>query len=103
MRVSLHDYIAGLYRQASEDGSPLIRTMFYEFPDDPACWELADQYLFGPTYLVAPILELDQFAREVYLPAGSWKLSSTGEVFEGPRTVSVDAPLDYLPVFERMA
>ena len=103
VRVSLHDYIAGLYRQASEDGSPLIRTMFYEFPDDPACWELADQYLFGPTYLVAPILELDQFAREVYLPAGSWKLSSTGEVFEGPRTVSVDAPLDYLPVFERMA
>ena len=102
IRVSLHDYIKSLFDEASENGSPLIRTMFYEFPEDKTCWELDDQYMFGAKYLVAPIFQLNQFAREVYLPAGSWKLTSTGETYEGGKTVTVDAPLDYMPVFERL-
>ena len=102
IRVSLHDYIKSLFDEASENGSPLIRTMFYEFPEDKTCWELDDQYMFGAKYLVAPIFQLNQFAREVYLPAGSWKLTSTGETYEGGQTVTVDAPLDYMPVFERL-
>ena len=72
IRISLHDYIKKLYDEASENGSPLIRTMFYEFPEDAACWELKDQYMFGEKYLVAPIFHLNQFEREVYLPAGQW-------------------------------
>lgn len=76
--------------------------MFYEFPDDPVCWELTDQYMFGSRYLVAPILHLNQFEREVYLPAGAWRLTSTGEVCEGGRRVTVAAPLEYIPVFERV-
>lgn len=102
IRISLHDYIKKLYDEASENGSPLIRTMFYEFPEDAACWELKDQYMFGEKYLVAPIFHLNQFEREVYLPAGQWKLTSTGEVFAGGKTVKVDAPIEYTPVFERL-
>ncbi len=102
IRISLHDYIKKLYDEASENGSPLIRTMFYEFPEDAACWELKDQYMFGEKYLVAPIFHLNQFEREVYLPAGQWKLTSTGEVFAGGRIVKVDAPIEYTPVFERL-
>lgn len=55
IRISLHDYIKKLYDEASENGSPLIRTMFYEFPEDAACWELKDQYMFGEKYIVAAI------------------------------------------------
>ncbi len=102
IRISLHDYIKSLYDEASENGSPLIRTMFYEFPEDPVCWRLSDQYMFGSRYLAAPILQLNQFEREVYLPAGSWKLTSTGEVFPGGGRVTVAAPIDYMPVFERI-
>ena len=102
IRISLHDYIKKLYDEASENGSPLIRTMFYEFPEDAACWELKDQYMFGEKYLVAPIFHLNRFEREVYLPAGQWKLTSTGEVFAGGRIVKVDAPIEYTPVFERL-
>ena len=101
IRLAMHDYIKSLYAEAHTDGSPLIRTMFYEFPDDPVCWRLTDQYMFGGRYLVAPIFHLDQFRREVYLPAGSWTLTSTGEKYEGGRTVAVDAPIEYMPVFER--
>ena len=58
--------------------------------------------MFGEKYLVAPIFELNKFEREVYLPAGSWKLTSTGEKFEGGKTVTVAAPIEYMPVFERV-
>ena len=102
IRLSMHDYIKELYQEAHDNGSPLIRTMFYEFPEDAACWNLQDQYMFGSRYLVAPILHLDEFKRDVYLPAGTWKLTSTGESFEGGQTVTVDAPIEYMPVFEKL-
>ncbi len=102
LRISMHDYIKSLYAEAHENGSPLLRAMFYEFPEDGRCWELQDQYMFGAKYLAAPILQLNQFRRDVYLPAGQWKLTSTGEVFQGGQTVTVDAPLAYMPVFERL-
>ena len=95
------DYIRGLYEEAHENGSPLLRAMFYEFPEDVKCWEIQDQYMFGDKYLVAPILHLHEFDRDVYLPAGSWKLTSTGKVYEGNCVVHVEAPIDYMPVFER--
>ena len=101
IRISMKDYIKSLYAEASENGSPLIRTMFYEFPGDEKCWELEDQYMFGSKYLVAPIFELNALSRTLYLPAGKWKLTSTGEVFDGGRDVTVDAPIDYMPVFEK--
>lgn len=101
VRIAMHDYIKSLYREAHENGSPLLRAMFYEFPEDERCWTLQDQYMFGARYLVAPIFHLNQFHREVYLPAGQWKLTSTGEVFQGGQTVTADAPIEYMPVFER--
>ncbi len=101
IRISMHDYIKKLYEEAHTNGSPLIRTMFYEFPDDAKCWELTDQYMFGEKYLVAPIFNLNQFEREVYLPEGVWTLTSTGEKYTGGTTVKVAAPIEYMPVFER--
>ena len=52
--------------------------------------------------LVAPVLELGARARAVYLPNGQWKDFQTGEVLSGGRTVTVDAPLDVIPVFEKV-
>ncbi len=102
VRIAMHDYIRSLYKEAHENGSPLIRTMFYEFPEDAKCWELQDQYMFGGKYLVAPVLECDCWEREVYLPAGSWKNVNNGETLEGGKTVTVKAPIEEIPVFERV-
>ena len=101
VRVAMRDYIKSLYQEAHENGSPLLRAMFYEFPEDETCWAVQDQYMFGSKYLAAPIFRLNQFSREVYLPAGQWKLTTTGQVFQGGQTVTVDAPIEYMPVFER--
>lgn len=101
LRWSLKPYIEKLMKEAHEDGSPLMRTMFYEFPDDAKCWEVIDQYMFGDKYLVAPILEAGRSERKVYLPAGKWENIHDHRIYEGSDTITCDAPLDIIPVFER--
>lgn len=101
LRESLKDYIYDVMKEASENGSPAMRTMFYQFPDDEKCWELSDQYMFGPKYLVAPVLHADEFKRKVYLPAGKWVNINDKKEYEGGQTIEVDAPIDQIPVFER--
>lgn len=102
IRIGLHEYIKQLYEEASENGSPLIRTMFYEFPEDAKCWELQDQYMFGRKYLVAPVFKLNQFEREVYLPKGRWADTRDGKEYTGGQTILTKAPLDAMPVFEKL-
>ena len=90
--------------EAHTKGLPLMRAMFVEFPDDPVCWELEEQYMYGDKYLVAPILNLGQRARKVYLPSGcDWRLSDgSQQIFSGGQWTEVRAPLDTMPVFERV-
>lgn len=101
LRESMKDYIAGLMKEASVNGSPVIRTMFYEFPEDEKCWECEDQYMFGPDYLVAPVFEYGARERRLYLPAGKWENIFTKEVLEGGCEVTVPAPIDQIPVFKK--
>lgn len=100
IRHELIPYINSLIAESHENGAPLMRTMFYEFPDEPEAWETADQFMFGGKYLVAPVLELGAREREVWLPKGSWKRGE--EIFDGGRRVKAAAPLDEMPVFERL-
>lgn len=102
IRFSIKPYIENLMKEASENGSPLMRTMFYEFPEDEKCWELTDQYMFGSDYLVAPILHAGKFEREVYLPSGTWKNLYDHTVYEGGQIVSCAAPIEAIPVFQRI-
>jgi alpha-D-xyloside xylohydrolase len=102
MRERLRPYIRTCMEEAHYKGTPVMRTMFYEFPEDPACWVADSQYMFGPDILVAPIFELDQRNREVYLPKNQvWKNAKTGEILRGGQTVTVDAPINEIPVFIR--
>lgn len=101
LRERLRPYIAGLMRAAHETGDPLMRTMFYVFPDDPRCWSIDDQYMFGSDILVAPILSAGTFERDVYLPAGDWLDGWTGAVVAGGGVVRRAAPIGEIPVFVR--
>lgn len=64
------------------NGTPVMRSMFVEFPDDPACRTLDRQYMFGPSMLVAPVFT---YSGEVsyYLPDGVWTNWLTGEKAQG--------------------
>lgn len=102
MRERLRPYIRKCMEEAHEKGTPVMRTMFYEFPEDEYCWNVDSQYMFGKDILVAPVFELGQRNREVYLPKNQcWKNAKTNEIMQGGKTVVVDAPIDEIPLFIR--
>ena len=102
LRELMRPYTRKLMEEAHLYGKPVMRPMFYDFPEQGICWELKEQYMFGPSILVAPILYEDQNERDVYLPSGNkWTLLMNGEVYEGGQTLHVTAPLDEIPVFIR--
>lgn len=100
VREEMRDYTRELHKSAHEKGDPIMRPMWYEFPDDKKAWEIEDQYMYGEKYLVAPVLEAEVKTRKVYLPQGSWK-GVDGKDYEGGKTVEVETPLSTMPVFTR--
>jgi alpha-D-xyloside xylohydrolase len=102
IRERLRPYIRACMKSASETGSPVMRPLFYDFPQDKECWNVEDAYMFGPDLLVAPVMEEGVRTRSVYLPAGAtWTDASTKKTYDGGQTVTVPAPIDVIPVFLR--
>ncbi|WEV73918.1 hypothetical protein OZX74_08590 [Bifidobacterium sp. ESL0798] len=104
LREVLRPYTRTLFETAHEDGQPIIRGLFYEFPDDEAAADIADEYMFGPDLLVAPVTTLKARSREVYLPGDasvSWTDLRDGRAYPGGSTIDSPAPLDSLPVFAK--
>ena len=100
-REELRPYVRELMRQAHEDGTPLMRAMWYAFPEDPACADIKDQFLFGDKYLVAPVLAPGLRERQVYVPKGTWRNVDTGETICGGQIITVPAPIEVIPVLEK--
>ncbi len=98
IRLGMKDYVKAVMNEASRNGSPVIRTMFYEFPDDDECWDLTDQYMFGPEYLVIPVMYQGMTERSVYLPDGKWQNIHDDMIYDGSQTIISKAPLDVIPV-----
>jgi alpha-D-xyloside xylohydrolase len=102
LRERLKPYILEVMREAHESGLPPMRPYFLEFPEDARAWEEDAAYLFGRDLLVAPVLEAGARVWDVYLPSGaSWTDAWTGQRYEGGQTVTVDAPLERIPLFLR--
>lgn len=102
LREQMKPYIARLMEEAHEKGTPVMRPLFYDFPDDVQSWNCEDQYMFGPDVLVAPVMYAKTDCRSVYLPDGeTWINYWTGDTLEGGQTVTVPAPLDQIPLFIR--
>ena len=99
LRERLRPYTERLMKEAHEKGTPVIRPLFYDFPEDAQAWETDDQYMFGPSLLIAPILYEKGRERRVYLPAGEWTEAFTGERYPGGQYHTVPAPIDRIPVF----
>jgi alpha-D-xyloside xylohydrolase len=102
LRELMKPYINDRMVEAHEKGTPVMRPLFYDFPEDKCCWENDTQYMFGPDILVAPIMEEGQRQTKLYLPKGAkWTNVWTKEAFDGGQTISVNAPLDQIPLFTK--
>ena len=102
LRERLRPYLRGLSEEAHRTGTPPMRPLFFDFPEDEYAWDVDDQFLLGSDVLVAPVYEPGVRSRGVYLPAGArWLDSATGQVLEGGTTLDAQAPLERIPVFIR--
>lgn len=103
VHVLLKDYLMEAVRENALHGKPVMAPLFLRFEDDPAAWDLKDQYLLGPDLLVAPVLQEGATSRALHLPRGRWIELWTHKEWtvEDPRGVelTVAAPLGKPPVF----
>lgn len=102
IREKMRDYTRSLMEETHKKGSPIMRALFYEFPEDKNCWDIKDSYMFGSDILVAPICHEHMTSRSVYLPEGAyWIHAGSGKRYEGGQSYEIEAPLDTLPIFLR--
>ncbi len=101
LRYRLLPYIYSLARQVSESGAPMMRAMCVDFSNDPVAVAQEHQFMFGPAFLVAPVVEKGARTRRVYLPEGDWFDFWTDQKFTGKQWITVPAPLGSIPLFVR--
>ena len=101
LRERLVPYLSAAAADTIATDLPLMRPLFFEWPDDPNVWSAQTEWMLGSGLLVAPVLEESGVARDVYLPAGTWTDVWTGQQFDGGQTVTVPSPFDRIPVFTR--
>jgi alpha-glucosidase len=99
-RYQLLPYIYSLFHDASRTGMPVQRSLAIDYTHDPKIYDgqFQNQYLFGPSILVAPVESDKQFVK-VYFPAGDWYSLYDGQHYAGNTEVILECPLHRLPVF----
>jgi alpha-D-xyloside xylohydrolase len=84
LRYSLMPYIYAQAKDSSARGFPMVRPLFFEYPNDPGSWSIDDEYMFGSDLLVAPMFASGE-KRKVYLPPGMWIDYQSGRAYEGEK------------------
>jgi alpha-glucosidase/alpha-D-xyloside xylohydrolase len=100
-RYKLLPYLYSSAYETHTTGLPIIRSLGLAFPNDAEAWATVDAFLFGPSLLAAPVFELGATSRKLTLPAGQWWDFWTGKSLEGGRVVTLDAPLESMPLLVR--
>jgi alpha-glucosidase (family GH31 glycosyl hydrolase) len=101
LRYRMLPYLYSAVRECATTGMPMMRPLWLHFPDDPRSVECQDQYMWGKSLLVAPVLEKGATARRVYLPPGIWYDFWTGDRIEGGRDINRSVDLETLPLYVR--
>ncbi|WP_265520164.1 NPCBM/NEW2 domain-containing protein [Oerskovia flava] len=104
LRQRLMPYIYTLAAESHTTGTPMMRSIALEHPDDPYAYgaEANSEFLLGEDFLVAPVFTGSDVRDGIYLPKGRWVDYWTGALYDGGRVLDgYAAPLATLPVFVR--
>ena len=99
LRERLVPYLVAQAARAVRTDRPLMRPLFFDYPDDPRVWEHPRQWSLGDSLVVSAVTEPGATTWTTYLPAGEWVDPWTGAAVSGGRAVETPAPWDRLPVF----
>ena len=100
LKCRLMPYLYGQAVKAHVKGTPMLRPMFLDFPEDKACDTLDRQYMFGDSLLVAPIFK-ENGEVQYYLPEGTWYNLITGLKVEGGKWQKETHDYHSLPLMVR--
>mmetsp|Transcript_16244 Transcript_16244/g.31748 ORF Transcript_16244/g.31748 Transcript_16244/m.31748 type:complete len:1001 (-) Transcript_16244:128-3130(-) len=98
-RYRLLPYVYTLFYEASTHGSPVMRPLWMEFPNDASVWALDNEFMLGDTILVKPVTQQGANTASVYFPDGLWYDFQTFHKFTGPKTATVKAPIEKIPTY----
>lgn len=100
LRYALIPYLVEQGKKCTETGYPVVRALIFHHENDPMCWNIDDQFYFGDSFMVAPVMN-SEGVRDVYLPEGDWVDFWTGEKLcsEGCWLKERKYPLERLPVY----
>jgi alpha-D-xyloside xylohydrolase len=102
LRYRLLPYIYSLAWRVTNGGYTMMRALPMDFRRDSAVYEISDQYMFGPAFLVNPVTQPNADSRQVYLPASTtWANFWTGEVLTGGQRIDTPAQQRTIPLFMR--
>ena len=102
IREYLIDYMDMQFNVCHKSGTPIMRPLFYDFPNDKTAWEVEDMYMLGEDILVVPVMNYKQDKVEIYLPEGcKWKLAYSDELFDGGQKIVLEVDITKMPVFFR--
>jgi alpha-glucosidase (family GH31 glycosyl hydrolase) len=101
LRYRLMPYLYSAVHECTTMGMPIMRALWLHFPDDSKAVECGDEYLWGRSILVAPVVEQGATTRRVYLPRSAWYDFWTGERLEGGREISRPVDLETMPLYVR--
>jgi alpha-glucosidase len=100
-RYRLLPYLYTLFHEAATSGAPIIRPLYYHYPQDEQACDTEYEFLLGDAILSAPIYEQGATARNVYLPAGAWFDYWNGNLYPGEGWSEISAPLERWPLLVR--
>lgn len=100
IRYRLIPYLQRQVLEAAESGLPVMRGMALAFPNDRRTWNFELQYMLGDHLLVAPVMQPGGHTA-VCLPEGGWYDFFTGQRWEGGQLLTMQMPLDRMPVYVR--
>ncbi|MBU0677585.1 MAG: hypothetical protein KJ626_05665 [Verrucomicrobia bacterium] len=101
LRMNLKPYLIKAGQAAVRYGTPIMRPMILEFPDDDRFRAEDSQYMLGPDMLVAPVIQAGVAGRKVLFPEGSWVHAIHPIAFDGPGEFEVPIGLVDAPLFIR--
>jgi alpha-glucosidase (family GH31 glycosyl hydrolase) len=102
LKTQMVPYVKLAVKAARERGTPVMRHLFLDHPRDPRTWTITDEYLYGDSLLVAPVVTRGVTSRSVYLPDAAYYDYWSGVRVVGSADVIAQAALDTVPVFARV-
>jgi len=101
LREAMLPYLTEQAAKTVRTSSPLMRALYFDYPDDPKIWDRPQQWLLGDDLLVAPVTAEGAQTWTVYLPQGEWIDVWTGKSHSGGQSLDRAVPIDEIPVYAR--